>query len=124
MAAVKSRHVLQHGVIIFFWSSGIMECTCMLFTFENGVWLMPYGASVVWHHSLLLMNSFNKTDAAVFSCRLYFLRAIPFISLICINMMHHNNYHFGDWPAELTWHKLCEHIKNRRWCWVSLSAEK
>ena len=26
--------------IIFFWSSGIMECTCMLFTFENGVPLM------------------------------------------------------------------------------------
>jgi len=22
-------------------------------------------ASVVWHHSLLLMNSFNKTEAAV-----------------------------------------------------------
>jgi len=27
-------------VVIFFWSSGIMECTCMLFTFENGVPLM------------------------------------------------------------------------------------
>ena len=40
------------------------------------------GASVVWHHSLLLMNSFNKTVAAVFSCRLCFLRAFPFISLI------------------------------------------
>ena len=39
------------------------------------------GASVVWHHSLPLMNSFNKTDAAVFSCRLCFLRAFPFISL-------------------------------------------
>jgi len=37
---------------------------------------------VVWHHSLLLMNSFNKTEAAVFSCRLCFLRAFPFISLI------------------------------------------
>ena len=32
---------------------------------------------VVWHHSLLLINSFNKTDAAVFSCRLCFLRDIP-----------------------------------------------
>ena len=30
------------------------------------------GASVVWHHSLLLMNGFNKTEAAVFSCRLCF----------------------------------------------------
>ena len=37
---------------------------------------------VVWHHSLLLMNSFNKTEAAVFSCRLCFLRAFPFISLL------------------------------------------
>jgi len=25
------------------------------------------------------MNSFNKTEAAVFSCRLCFLRAFPFI---------------------------------------------
>ena len=39
------------------------------------------GASVVWHHSLPLMNSFNKTEAVVFSCRLCFLRAFPFISL-------------------------------------------
>jgi len=37
LAAVKSRPVLHHCVVIFFWSSGIMECTCMLFTFENGV---------------------------------------------------------------------------------------
>jgi len=36
---------------------------------------------VVWHHSLLLMNSFNKTDVAVLSCRLCFLRAFPFIRL-------------------------------------------
>jgi len=42
---------------------------------------MRYGASVVWHHSLLLMNGFNKTEAAVFSCRLCFLGAFPFISL-------------------------------------------
>jgi len=27
-------------VVIFFWSSGILECTCMFFTFENGVSLM------------------------------------------------------------------------------------
>jgi len=39
----------------------------MLFTFVNGVPLMRYGASVVWHHLLLLVNSFNKTEAAVFS---------------------------------------------------------
>ena len=29
-----------------------------------------------------VMNSFNKTEAAVFSCRLCFLRAFPFISLM------------------------------------------
>ena len=46
---------------------------------------MRLGASVVWHHSLLLMNSFNKTEAAVFSCRLCFLRAFPFIGLIVHN---------------------------------------
>ena len=34
--------LLHHCVVIFFWSSGIMECTCtcMLFTFENGVPLL------------------------------------------------------------------------------------
>ena len=80
---LNCRPVLHHCVVIFFWSSGIMECTCMLFTFENGgVLLMRQGASVVWHHSLPLMNSFNKTEAAVFSCRLCFPRAFPFISLI------------------------------------------
>jgi len=40
VAAVKSRPVLHHCVFIFFWSSGIMKCTCMLSTFENGVPLM------------------------------------------------------------------------------------
>jgi len=39
---------------------------------------------VVWHHSLLLMNSFNKTEAAVFSCKLCFLRAFLFISLLSL----------------------------------------
>jgi len=28
------------------------------------------------------MNSFNKTEAAFFSCRLWFMRDFPFISLI------------------------------------------
>ena len=41
-------------------------------------------ASLVWHHLLLLMNGFNKTEAAVFSCWLSFLRAFPFISLILL----------------------------------------
>jgi len=35
VAAVKRRPVLHHCVVIFFWSSWIMECTCMLFTFER-----------------------------------------------------------------------------------------
>jgi len=39
-AAVKGRLVLHHCVVIFVWSSGIIECTYMLFTFENGVPLM------------------------------------------------------------------------------------
>ena len=50
-------------------------------TFVNRVPLMRYGASVVWHLSIPLMNSFNKTDAAVLPCRLCFLRAFPGISL-------------------------------------------
>ena len=29
------------------------------------------------------VNSFNKTEAAVFSCRLCFLRAFPFITFMC-----------------------------------------
>jgi len=67
VAAVKCRPVLHHCVInLFFWSSGTIDC---LFTFENGVPLMRQGASVVWHLSLPLMNSFNKTEAAVFSFR-------------------------------------------------------
>ena len=40
---------------------------------------------VVWHLSLPMMNSFNKTEAAVFPCRLCFLRAYPIISLITVN---------------------------------------
>jgi len=60
----------------------------MLFTFENGIPLMRYGASVVWHHSLLLMNSFYKTEAAVFTCRLCFLRVFPFISFIYVQQTH------------------------------------
>jgi len=39
---------------------------------------MRQGASVVWHFSLPLVNSFNKTKAAVFQCRLCFLRGFPF----------------------------------------------
>jgi len=56
----------------------------MLLTFENGNPLMRLGASVVWHHSFLLMNGFNKTEAAVFLCRLCFLRAFSFVGLVLL----------------------------------------
>ena len=75
-------YLLHHCVVIFFWSSGIMDC--MLFTFENKVPLMRQGASVVLHLSLPLMKSVNKTEAAVFPYRLYFLSAFSFRSLIQI----------------------------------------
>jgi len=32
------------------------------------------------------MNGFNKTEVAVLSCRLCFLRAFPFISLMKVEM--------------------------------------
>ena len=60
--------------------SRIMDC--MLLTFENRVPLMRWSVSVVWHLSLPLINSFNKTKAAVFPCRLCFLGAFTFLSLI------------------------------------------
>jgi len=50
-----------------------------LFTFENRVPLMLYWASFVWHFSLPLMNSFNKTEAGI---RLCFRMAYPFLSVI------------------------------------------
>ena len=72
--------LIHHCVVIFFWSSGIIEC--MLYTFEKRVLLMRKGASVVWLLSLPRMNSFNKTEAAIFPCRLNFLKVFPFIGLI------------------------------------------
>ena len=80
VAAVKCRPVLHHCVVIFFWSSGIIDCMFVYIWKWSSAHAL--GASVVWHHSLPLMNSFNKTEAAVFSCRLCLLRAFPFISLI------------------------------------------
>ena len=68
-----------------FWSSGIMDC--MLFTFENRVPLMRQGASVVWHLSLPLMNNFNKIETAIFPCRMCFLQAFHFSSLILLTTL-------------------------------------
>jgi len=92
MAAVKSRPVPHHCEVIFFWSLGITKCTCMVFTFENGVPLMRKGASVVWHHSLLLMNSFNKTEAAVFFVQVMLPEGIPFHQFIISTNRHLEQY--------------------------------
>ena len=51
----------NYSLVIFFWSSGIIDI--MLFTFEFRS--CAKGVSVVLHLLLPLMNSFNKTDAAV-----------------------------------------------------------
>ena len=75
---------LHHCEVIFFWSSRVMDR--MLLTFENKVPLMRYGASVVWHLSLPLMNSFIKTKVATFpSCRLCFLRTLYFLRSVARN---------------------------------------
>ena len=62
----------QHGVLtlcsFFFLSSAIM------------VLLMRKGASMVWHPSLPLMNSFNKTKAAIFSMQAMLSQDYPFLS--------------------------------------------
>ena len=61
------------------------------------------GASVVWHHSFLLMNGFNKTEDAVFSCRLSFLRAFPSISLIeLVNARIQNLFHVSSPESKVT----------------------
>ena len=70
VAAVKGRPVLHRCVVIFVWSTGIMDC--MLFWFKNRVLHMNLMASVVWHVSLLLMNNFNKTVASISPCKLCF----------------------------------------------------
>jgi len=62
--------------------------------------------SVLWHHSLLLMNSFNKTEAAVFSCRLCFLRAFPFISLLLLKLNLYFKHISGNYPGGWKWHIL------------------
>jgi len=64
---------------------------------------------VVWHHSLLLMNSFNKTEAAVFSCRLCFLRAFPFISLLLLTSAVVKCL-CGDYKKSPRTTSLCSHI--------------
>jgi len=71
----------------------------------------PLHYQAMWHHSLLLMNSFNKTEAAVFSCRLCFLGAYPFISLIVrtSNTLTELTFdlYFDLWTLTLTRRKIC-----------------
>jgi len=52
-----------------------------LFTFENRVPLMRYGASVVWHLSLSLMNSLNKNEAVIFLIHAVLPEGFPFSQL-------------------------------------------
>ena len=78
-------------IVLDFLSSGIMDCTCVLLTFKNSVPRMRYVASVVWHLSLTLMNSFNKTEASISRCRLCFLRTTIFLRLNYLILQH---YHY------------------------------
>jgi len=45
----------------------------------------------VWHHSLLLMNSFNKSEAAVFFLKAILPEGFPFGSFI-YNIIASNNF--------------------------------
>jgi len=55
------------------------------------------------------MNSFNKTEAAVFSCRLCFLRAFPFISLYKFYHHHDCSYstQYNMWTETLDGSIVC-----------------
>ena len=53
--------------------------------------------AVLFCVSIRFMNSFNKTEAAVFSCRLCFLRAFPFISLIIIPFLIERNCTYAQY---------------------------
>jgi len=78
VAAVKCRPVIHVCVVISYsgpQGSWIVCCLHLKIMFR----------SLVWHLSLSLMNSFNKTEVAVFPRRLCFLRAFPFIRLILLS---------------------------------------
>jgi len=61
----------------------------MVFTFENRVPLMCWGggASVVWHLSVPLMNSFNKTEAAICPMQRVLTEGSPFFSVVLIYIL-------------------------------------
>ena len=61
------KHLKHHCVVIFFWSSGIIDCMFVYIWKWSSAHAL--GASVVLHLSLPLINSFNKTEVPVFSFR-------------------------------------------------------
>ena len=91
-ACVAAIKIAPYYIIVKLYFLDLRDHGVYMYVVYIWKWSSAYalGASVAWHHSLLLMNGFNKTDAAVFSCRLWFLvnnfnnteAAFPFISLI------------------------------------------
>ena len=75
LTAVYSRPSLHNCVAILFLSSGIVDC--MLYTSEYRSSFMSQGTSVVWHLSILMMNSFNISP-----CRICFRRTFTIFRLI------------------------------------------
>ena len=84
---VKSRPELHYCVVVLLVLRDHGVYMYVVYIWIHLIPLMRKGASMVWHHSLLLMNSFNKTEAAVFSFRLCFLRAFPFVSFFIFKLL-------------------------------------
>jgi len=53
---------------------------CIVFTFENGVPRMHKDSLLFRHILCLLMNSFNKTEAAIFHIQTMFHEDFPLFS--------------------------------------------
>ena len=94
----------------------------MLFTFEKSVPLMRFGASVVWQHTLLLMNSFHKTEAVIFPMQATLPKDLPLFSdyynakSIVWTVRRHPIWYWGiqylensvqimRWVASIMWHR-------------------
>jgi len=80
---------------------------------------------VVWHPSLPLINSFNKTEAAFFSCRLCFsfhqFNLTYYIQLVlsaCVAAVKYRPFYiivklyFSGPQGSLTVHLCCLHLEN------------